>query len=275
MLKIGEFSLAGRVSVRTLRLYDEIGLLPPARVDPESGYRRYSVQQLPRLHRTRAVRDLGLSLDEIAESLAHGAPQPDHLRAMLERKRAEVGRTIAEEHARLARIEARLDQLDRIDQEDPMHGYDIVLKPVPAQRVAAIRETLPAYPAVGSLFAEIGVYLAEQRLRPGAFTAVWHCPEFQERDVDGEAAVAVDENAALPAHPRVRVEVLPAVEQMACTIHHGPLAALDRAYAALSAWLEATDSRVAGPTREVYHRGGPDQHDLGYVTEIQFPVAKF
>lgn len=274
MLKIGEFSLAGRVSVRTLRLYDEIGLLPPARVDPTSGYRRYSVQQLPRLHRILALKELGLSLEEITQALEHGGPSSDELRAMLERKRTEAQRSVETEQNRLARIEARLDQLNSIDQEDPMHGYDVVLKPVPSQRVVAIREVLPAYPAVGSLFAEIGAYLAEHRVRPGLFTAVWHCPEFQERDVDGEATVAVDGSATLPVHPRIRAGELPPVEQMACTIHHGPFAALDRAYAALSGWLQANGYRVTALTREVYHRGGPDQHDPGYVTELQFPVAK-
>lgn len=209
MLRSGAFSLAGRVSVRALRLYNACGLLPPARVDPDSGDRRSSVRQLPRLHRILALKELGLSLDEIARVL-DDEPSPAELRALLERKRAEVHLTIVEAHTRLARIEARLhqmdqsdqiDQIDPIQQEDPMPEYDVVVGTVPAQRVAAIRETLPAYPAVGALFQEIGAFLGAHRLRPGAFVAVWHGPEFQERDVDGGAAVVIDGTDPLPTPP--------------------------------------------------------------------------
>lgn len=271
MLKIGDFSLTGRVSVRTLRHYDDLGLLRPARVDPDTGYRFYAIGQLPRLHRILALKELGLSLDEIAIALGDG-PSPAALRAMLERKRAEVERLLETEHARLARISAHLDQLDQIEREEIMDGYDVLLKPVPAHRVAALRETLPTYAASGRLFEELRGYVFGHNLRAGAWTAVWHCPEFQERDVDGEATVAID--GPLPPHPRIRPGELPAVPTMACLIHHGPYTTLNRAYAALGAWLAANGYRTVGPTREVYHHGGPDQHDPSYVTELQFPVQK-
>lgn len=270
MLKIGDFSLTGRVSVRTLRHYDDLGLLRPARVDPATGYRFYAIGQLPRLHRILALKELGLSLEEIAAVLEDG-PSPADLRAMLERKRAEVRRLVESEQARLARISAHLDQIER---EEIMEGYDVLLKPVPAQRVATLRETLPAYPAIGRLFDELRAYVYGNGLQAGAWTSLWHCPEFQERDVDGEAAVVIDDPLPLPPHPRIVPAELPAVPAMACAIHHGPYASLNRAYAALGAWLAANGYRTVGPTREVYHHGGPDQHDPSYVTELQFPVAK-
>ena len=67
MFSIGEFAKHGRVSVRMLRHYDAIGLLPPARVDPFTGYRSYQADQLSRLNRIVALRDLGFGLDQIAE----------------------------------------------------------------------------------------------------------------------------------------------------------------------------------------------------------------
>jgi DNA-binding transcriptional MerR regulator len=82
VLKIGEFSSLSQVSIRTLRHYDEIGLLKPIHVEAESGYRYYSVSQLPRLHRILALRDLGFPLDRIGEALEEGI-SADSLRGML------------------------------------------------------------------------------------------------------------------------------------------------------------------------------------------------
>ena len=65
MLKIGEFSQLGQVSVRTLRLYDELGLLRPVYINPDSEYRYYSIEQLPTLHRIVALKELGLPLGQI------------------------------------------------------------------------------------------------------------------------------------------------------------------------------------------------------------------
>lgn len=63
MLKIGDFSRIARVSTRLLRWYDEVGLLKPARIEAETGYRWYHVGQLRVLNRILVLKELGLSLD--------------------------------------------------------------------------------------------------------------------------------------------------------------------------------------------------------------------
>ena len=112
MLKIGEFARMGQVSVRTLRYYDEIGLLEPARIDRFTGYRYYSAEQLPRLHRILALKDVGLSLEQIARLLDEEL-SPAEMRGMFRLKRAEIRQQLEEEQARLARIEARLRQIEQ------------------------------------------------------------------------------------------------------------------------------------------------------------------
>jgi len=72
MLKIGEFSKLAQVSVKTLRYYDELGLLRPDWVDRYTGYRFYALQQLPRLNRILALRELGFSLAQAAHQTGHG-----------------------------------------------------------------------------------------------------------------------------------------------------------------------------------------------------------
>jgi DNA-binding transcriptional MerR regulator len=69
MLKIGEFARLSQVSVKTLRHYDALGVLRPALVDPESGYRLYDIGQLVEVVRILAPKDCGFALEEIARLL--------------------------------------------------------------------------------------------------------------------------------------------------------------------------------------------------------------
>ncbi|MDZ4875250.1 MAG: hypothetical protein CLLPBCKN_004646 [Chroococcidiopsis cubana SAG 39.79] len=62
MFKIGDFSKLSRVSIKALRLYDEMGLSKPIQVDQFTSYRYYCASQLPRLNRILALKDLGFSL---------------------------------------------------------------------------------------------------------------------------------------------------------------------------------------------------------------------
>lgn len=147
MFKIGDFSKLSKVSVKALRYYDEIGLLKPAWVDPFTGYRYYSADQLPRLNRILALKDLGLSLEQIAR-LADDELPPAQIRGMLRLKQAEIQQQVEAEQARLARVEARLRQ---IEEEGTMPTYDVVLKKVEPQTVVAIRDIIPTYGDQGPL----------------------------------------------------------------------------------------------------------------------------
>jgi DNA-binding transcriptional MerR regulator len=136
MFQIGVFARLSQVSVKTLRHYDERGLLKPIHVDEWSGYRYYGLEQLPRLHRILALKDLGLSLEQIAV-LLNRAVSPADMRAMLAGKQAELAAHIAEEQARLQRVEARLQQ---IEQEGTMSTYDVVIKRIEPQLVASVQD---------------------------------------------------------------------------------------------------------------------------------------
>src|SRR5262249_56689758 len=129
MIKIGDFSRLGRVSIVALRHYDDLGLLKPASIDPETGYRYYTVEQLSRLHRILALKELGFSLEQVARLLCDEIPAAK-LQGMLLLKRAELEQQLLEQQARLTAIEARLRHLER-DGAAPV--YDVVLRPVAPQ----------------------------------------------------------------------------------------------------------------------------------------------
>ena len=140
MFKIGEFSRLSHVTVKTLRYYDRIGLLKPATVDRWTSYRYYSADQLPRLNRILALKDLGLSLDQIARLLDDDL-SPDQIRGMLRLKQVELQEQLEEEQTRLARVEQRLRQ---IEKEETMSSQEVAVKQIPAQAVASVRDTVPS-----------------------------------------------------------------------------------------------------------------------------------
>jgi effector-binding domain-containing protein len=269
MFKIGQFSRFSQVTVKTLRYYDEIGLLKPAEVDRFTGYRYYSASQLPRLNRILALKDLGLSLDQIAQ-LIEGDLTPDQIRGMLRLKQVEIEEQLQEEQARLARVEWRLKQ---IEQEETMPTQEVVLKQTAAQSVASVRDTVPVT-GISQLFGEIFAYLGQHRINPaGPPISIYYDQEFHEQETDIEIAVPVA--GSVPAGNRVKPSELPAVEHMACIVHEGSYEAIGGTYGQLLSWVEANGYRINGPVREVYLRGPESGDDTStYVTEIQFPVEK-
>src|ERR1700674_1673143 len=69
-LAIGDFSRATHLTVKTLRHYHETGLLEPAQIDPQTGYRRYTTEQIPVARIIRRFRDLDMPLNEILSVLS-------------------------------------------------------------------------------------------------------------------------------------------------------------------------------------------------------------
>jgi len=266
MLKIGHFAKLGQVSVKTLRWYDELGLLKPARIDDESGYRYYGIEQLPRLNRILALKGLGLSLEQIAVLLEHDLPA-EQLRGMLRLKQAELQQQIAEERARLRQVEARLRE---IEDEAVARPHDIVVKRIEPLLVASIRASVATYPEVGALTAEIYAYLASIG-QDGVDGAVWHDALPAGHDLDVEGVVFLER--PVPPTARIKVYQLPGVEHAAAVVHHGSYLGLHRAYIALSRWIEANGYQLCGPPRDIYHRGGEAQDDDSYITEVQMPIG--
>lgn len=270
MIKIGDFARLGQVSVVTLRHYDEIGLLKPVTVDSFTGYRYYSVTQLPRLNRILALKDLGFTLEQI-ETVLNGLTL-DHLQGMLQLRHAEVEQHIVQEQGRLARIAARLRQ---IESEDTMATYDVVLKTLPAQLIASRRVTIPtndqASHYLDQAYMETYTHLKDREARDiGPCFAIWHQPADVHVNEEAEAAVPIDRT--IPATERVQVYELPR-QLVAAAVHYGGYDTLRQVHLALLSWIEANGYRSTGMYREVYI-----QHNANNMaetaTEVQYPVEK-
>jgi DNA-binding transcriptional MerR regulator len=282
MFKIGEFSRLSRVSVRMLRHYDQLGLLTPSQTDPFTGYRYYSAEQLPRLNRIIALRDLGFSLEQIAGML-EGQLSTDQLLGMLKLKRAEVEEQMKSEQERLRRLEVRIRQVSA----SPAHAnYDVVLRDLEPALAAAYREVAADDDRIQQMFDKVETYVAQYdgaRADKPPFS-IYYDDEYREKDMDVEVVVPL--RYPIPDNEIVRVRQAPPLENVACIVHVGEYSDVYRAYNALLAWIEANDYRMTGPIREVYLRYGADGLDFElpptylandkheYVTELQISVEK-
>ena len=281
MFRIGDFSRLTRVSVKMLRHYDEIGLLTPIYVDPATSYRYYTADQLPRLNRIIALKDLGFSLDQIGVLLNEHLSL-DEMRGMLKLRRAEVEQAVYREQQRLAQIEAHFRIMIHTENEQ---SYDVVLRKVEPQLMATIRQRVPSFGRpIAQLFDEVEAYVAQQQARAVSCPLmVLHDAEYRATDCDIEVAVPLTH--AIPATGRVGVYELSGA-LMACVVYTGSYARLAEALHTLLIWVDTNAMTTTGPLREVYLRfGAANREELQlprafiantsvlYVTEIQLPVA--
>ena len=281
MFKISDFSKFSRVSIKMLRHYDQIGLLTPAYVDPSTKYRYYSADQLPRLNRIIALKDLDFSLEQITH-LLDGDLSGDQLRGMLKLRREEIKQNLTEEEAKLAQVEARLKQ---IDLESGAPPYEVLLRKVEPQKVATIREVVGLGERVSELFEEIEAYVAQFGAR--AFMPpllIYHDAEYDEQKQDIEVVIPI--SVDVPATEQVNVYTLEGSQTTACVVHVGSYESMGQAFNLLLRWIEDNGYEIASALREVYLRFGasnvgyrlPDEYladsTADFVTELQLPVSK-
>jgi DNA-binding transcriptional MerR regulator len=279
MFRIGDFSQLGQISVRTLRLYDEMGLLKPAQVDDLTDYRYYSLEQLPRLNRIVALKDLGFSLKEVAEQLEENLSLDD-LRGMLKRKQSEVSLKLQEEQAKLHRLEARLKQ---IELENAPLDYEVTIKKIPAMTIFSKRYFVPNLEDMDKyctrFYHELYEVINAQKLNVIApeFT-LFHMREYVTENVDVEVAVVLDneslERLELPSDDTFTVRKLQGYKTVASLIHHGLYRELGAAAHAITVWTGTNGYHSIGAAREV-HLSGPiveTGKEKAVVIELQVPV---
>jgi len=274
VFRIGEFSQIARVSGRLLRYYDSIGLLRPQRIDPATGYRYYSAGQLERLNRILALKELGLSLDQVARMLDDKISAAE-IRGMLALKKAELERSLAEEAARLRHIESRLTQ---IEQQGTLGDYDVVVKSSPATPVLSTRAVYLSFDELVAALREIATAVRTQVATTARenMVVVAHC-DFDDENLDLEIGVtlnrAVNKPVRLPSGAQLALTELPASATLATIVRTGPLYQSHLAFGKLGVWMEANKYEIAGPCREVF-LDMPFQLPGDPAVEIQFPVTK-
>jgi DNA-binding transcriptional MerR regulator len=277
MLKIGEFSRISQVTVKTLHHYDEIGLLKPAHIDKFTEYRYYTLDQLPRIHSIMALKELGLSLEEITTLLLDDLP-PEQIRGMLRLKQVQAEQRVIEEQARLAQIAFRLRQ---IEQEGRLQTVDIVIKRVEPYYAMTIRTKFADDEDAEAAAAELMQAITSGRIQwnGSAPTNIYHETEFHGDYSDAEYTIPVAASQSPTAIDSkwgtMALCQLPAIEEAATYLHQGDYPSLAEKFLFLQRWAVENGYKLSGSWRFVYHRGPMHNVDPSeYLTELQHPIER-
>ena len=250
--KIGEFAELSGVSAKTLRFYDEIGILRPAAVDPRTRYRLYVPNQLQELASILALKDVGVSLEDVRKLTGkHGSSK--HRRQVLSDLKEKIQQSIQSASQTLSWIDAALDELD--DSEYPI---PVVVKRRPPVLIASVRSTVQSYAQIERFEQELLRDLPSNAI--GDLRGVlWHrCAD--SGIPEGEPFVALQRR--VPSRSVYELKQLPAAT-LACAYSEDDENCAEQVYAAIQKWMNIRGYRLAGPKREIY---------LDRLLEIQFPL---
>jgi DNA-binding transcriptional MerR regulator len=261
-MPIGRFARACRLSVKALRHYDEEGLLAPARVDSQSGYRYYARSQARSAVMIGMLRELRVSLPAIRAILAAG-----------DAERADL---LAREESRLqgeiARREQALRSLRRIARERSLTPYGVALREESAQPVARLEADTTLERLIPDTTALVYALFADLRAagrEPKAPVLCMNGEPDAEEKLRVSACVGVD--PPLPRLARARADELSG-GTFACVVHRGAYEELGLAYHALHAWVQEHGHEPRGPVRELYRNDPADVAPEELVTELLLPV---
>ena len=248
--RIGEFADLSGVSTKTLRFYDEVGLLRPASIDPRTRYRYYLPRQLEELGSIIALKDIGLSLAEVRNLIRKAGSNEDR-RQMLADLKKSVEDSIHTANNSLHWINAALKELEAAERPIP-----VIVKRRPAVLIASVRSRMQSYSEVRNLQEQLLNALPVQSI--GDLRGVlWHSC-LSSGTIEGEMFVALKER--LPARSFYEVKHLPPAT-LACA-YTGEEDDCDT-YKAIVRWMEVRGYLLAGPKRELY---------LDQLLEVQFPL---
>lgn len=268
MYRIGMFSKINKVTVKTLRYYDEVGLLKPAYVDDENGYRYYTSEQLPIIHKIKTLRQIGFTIDEI-NLILKGV----RIENIFENRKKELEDEILKSKKQLSQINYYLPNI----KEDFIMKYEVLIKELPEVIVFSKRMILNSYEDYFKVIPAIGKEVGDAN--PGLKCSVpeycfniYHDGEYKEKNIDIEFCEAVTKIGK--DTETIKFKKIDKVKAAACVMHKGPYSKLGEAYSAVYKWIEENGYISSDNPRESYidgiwNKNNPEE----WLTEIQVPIV--
>ena len=258
------FAAMNHVTVKTLRFYEEQGLLMPALIHPETGYRYYTLSQMAVLHQITALKLAGFTLEEIVR-IHSGADEE----AVLLKKKSELLAKISELTSQIAVVDGYLSK------KKTRLSAPVLVKTIPETTVACMRIRLDSYdclfdrmPEMGALMEKAGCSCA---LPEYCFTNYLE-PGYKDGDILVEICESVV--AAKKETGELRFKTLPEI-QAACVFHKGSYRTFSESYETVLRYIEENGYEIAGEIRESYIDGVWNQDDESeWLSEIQVPVRR-
>lgn len=263
LYKIGVFANMNRVTIKTLRYYDEQKLLIPVYVDEENGYRYYAAGQMAQLNRIIALKNMGFSIDDIRK-IIDGAEE----KSFLLEKKQEILKELAVLTEKLSQVESYLAR------ESMNLSAPVLIKEIPEAIVCTMKHRIKSYDALFELMPqmEAQMEMLDCKCAQPAYCFTHYLESgYKEEDILVEICEAVTEKKQDSGD--IVFKVLPKVPMAACIFHTGSYDTLHKSYAILLQYIEENGYAICGNIRESYIDGVWNKEtEKEWLTEIQIPV---
>jgi DNA-binding transcriptional MerR regulator len=270
VFSIGEFSKITGLSMKAIHLYHEKGLLIPARIDAQTGYRYFDSRNVEQARAIRKCRELSFSLEEIKLVLSNFEDDA-LLLDVRESKRDEIRSQLV----RLKGTARILDDLIASEREAKTmteNNTAAIEQKTVASVLVVAKRWRGRYQDSGSAFAELGKKMG--RFISGKPMNLYYDAEYKDEDADIQTCFPL-RTRPVRVPGDLLVQELPG-GTFVSLVHRGPYAELGKSYERLFAYLHEKGLQAQLPSREIYlkgpgmiFRGNPKN----YLTEIQVPIG--
>lgn len=263
LYRIGMFAAMNRVSVKTLRFYEEQGLLNPAKIDEETGYRYYTLSQMAKIHQIQALKTAGFTLDEIANIRLC-----DDEESIILKKKSELLTKVAELTAQIAVLD------NYLSKKRPCLLAPVLIKTLPECKVAYMKTKLTSYDSLFEKMPEMGGFMERAgcvcALPEYCFTNYLETVDKEEVEVElCEAVTEIKEELG-----ELKFKTMPC-QQVASIFHKGSYRTIMSSYELVFKYIEENGYNISGNIRENYIDGvWNKENESDWLTEIQIPIQK-
>lgn len=262
LYRIGMFAAMNRVTVKTLRFYEEQGLLMPAYINKENGYRYYTLGQMEVVHQISALKQAGFTLEDIAKINAGSDEE-----SIIIRKKSELMEKIAELSHQISMLDGYLSR------KKGSLMSPVLVKTIPETTVAYMTQQMDSYDCLFNLMPEMGALMESAECQcslPEYCFTNYPEPGFNGQETTVETCEAVVEPKE--GLEGLRFKVMPKIKA-ACIFHKGSYKDITGSYEILLKYIEENNLEIAGPIRESYIDGVWNKEDESqWLTELQIPV---
>lgn len=266
MLSIGEFSKICMVSVKALRHYDKIGLLHPVEINPDTGYRYYSQDQIPRMVLINRLKGFGFSLSDIKAMLFSDDVQ--YFTKMLIKQRQILHNAVSSTRMTIDDLDSYLAVIERTGNiMSYQNNYDVITTHTEDMAVISTRQMM-SVDEFGKYYGTLYKRCADEDIvLDGRCMAMYHDREFDPERSDIELLLGVQD--AAKADKTVKGCLC------AVTTHFGGYSKLPEAYGSITEWIEKNGYKIAAPPYEIYVKTQFDKLPVAkWETRIYFPIEK-
>lgn len=272
VFRIGDFSKLAKTTTKTLRFYDEVGLLKPSFIDNTNGYRYYEAKQLLDLNRIIALRQIGLSIDKIKKALVSNTNI--EITEIYQAHKIHIENEIKLLQDKLSRINYLLNDINAKEQTD----HQVTLKKMPQHTVYYEQGLVSGFKEISKFILDTVNKMKHRNLNmkflsPAYSYITYLDNEYKESDIRIAYAQAV-EPSSIHNDKKQAFKTYDAA-LLACICHKGPYKKLPESYGYIMDWIAKNGCSMMDNPRECYIKGPLDiSHAEEWVTEIQIPIAK-